>query len=128
MSSLTPRRRRPCRMLRGGVAAPSSPQRGMGGRRECTVMLLACAWVGLAAPTAMAQRSAVTVDLGVLDTLGPADPTANPGSRIRLHRPTPPAQRPAAAGGGKTAPDPARSPPQAAGKEPPAAAPPAQPG
>ena len=89
-------------------------------------MLLAFAWVGLAAPTAMAQRSAVTVDLGVLDTLGPADPTANPGSRIRLHRPTPPAQRPAAAGGGKTAPDQAGSQPQAAGKAPPSAAAPAQ--
>ena len=84
-------------------------------------MLLAFAWVGLAATTAMAQRSAVTVDLGVLDTLGPADPTANPGSRIKLHRPTPPAQRPAAAGGGKTASDQAGSQPQAAGKAPPAA-------
>jgi outer membrane protein OmpA-like peptidoglycan-associated protein len=90
-------------------------------------MLLAFAWVGLAATTAMAQRSAVTVDLGVLDTLGPADPTANPGSRIRLHRPTPPAQAPAAAPvSGKTAPIQAGSQPQAAGKAPPSAAAPAQ--
>ncbi len=121
MSSLTTRRRRPCRMLRGGGAAPFSPQPGIGRRCACTVMLLAFAWVGLAATTAMAQRSAVTVDLGVLDTLGPADPTANPGSRVKLHRPTPPAQRPVAAGGGKTASDQAGSQPQAAGKAPPAA-------
>jgi len=68
-------------------------------------MLLAFAWVGLAATTAMAQRSAVTVDLGALDTLGPADPTAKSGSRIRLHRPVPPAQRQTTApAAGKTAP------------------------
>jgi len=66
-------------------------------------LICASASACLITSAALAQRSAVTVDLGVLDTLGPADPTTNPGARIRLHMPEHSAQRPTMAPAGKSA-------------------------
>jgi outer membrane protein OmpA-like peptidoglycan-associated protein len=93
MRSLTTRRRRPCRILCGAVGVPLP---GIDWRFALAVILPACAWIGLTGTTVMAQRSDVTIDLGVLDTLGPANSTAGTGSRVRLHRPAQPAQRQAA--------------------------------
>jgi outer membrane protein OmpA-like peptidoglycan-associated protein len=116
MRSLTTRRRCPCPMLRNGIGVPRLLAE-IGWRFALTFVLPACVWVSLTGTTAMAQRSAVTVDLGVLDTLGPADPTANSGNRIRLHRPAEPAQRQATSpAGSKSMPVQASSPPAAAAK------------
>ena len=71
--------------------------------RPFAALICASASACLITSAALAQRSAVTVDLGVLDTLGPADPTTNPGARIRLHMPEHSAQRPTMAPAGKSA-------------------------
>jgi outer membrane protein OmpA-like peptidoglycan-associated protein len=118
MRSLTTRRRRPCWLLWNGVAVPVLSLPEIGWRLALRVVLPACVWIGLTGTTAIAQRSAVTVDLGVLDTLGPADPTANAGNRIRLHRPSQPAQRQTPAAGSKSKPVQASNRPSAAAKSP----------
>jgi outer membrane protein OmpA-like peptidoglycan-associated protein len=97
MRSLTTRRGRRCDQ------SPPYPTRGSaqaaaGSLRHPildALALLAAAWLGseLTAAPALAQRSAVTVDLGALDALGSPSPTANPADRIRLHRPQPPTER-----------------------------------
>jgi outer membrane protein OmpA-like peptidoglycan-associated protein len=117
MRSLTTRRPRPCRMLRDGTAAPFSPQLATGLQRVRAVVLLVFAGVGLAGTTALAQQAAVTVDRKVLDALGPVDPTAKPGSRLRLHLPVQPTQQRPNSTGGKSAPV------QASSQPPPAASP-----
>lgn len=95
--SLTTWRWRPCGTLRYSLAPAIWRRRAVAAGRwfARVVMMLASisAGVGLVGATAMAQRSPVTVDLGALDALGPENPAANPGSRIRLHPPerTPPA-------------------------------------
>jgi outer membrane protein OmpA-like peptidoglycan-associated protein len=121
MRSLTTWRRRPCRMLRDGVAEPCSPRLATNRQWGRVVVVLSFAAVACAGPAALAQRSAVTVDRSVLDALGPRDPSAKPGSRSRLHLPVQPTQRqPASAGSGKSAPvqasikPPAASPPPTA--------------
>jgi outer membrane protein OmpA-like peptidoglycan-associated protein len=114
MRSLTTRRPRPCRMLRDGTAAPFSPRLATALQCAQTVFLLAFAVVGLAGTTALAQQSAVTVDRKVLDALGPVDPTAKPGSRLRLHLPVQPAQQRPNSTAGKSAPVQASSQPPAA--------------
>lgn len=90
MRSLTTRRCRPCGMLRCSPA-PGIVRLATRAARwslRCAAVLAGLwAGAGLLSAAAMAQRSAVTVDLGALDTLGPADPAANPGGRIRLHMP-----------------------------------------
>jgi outer membrane protein OmpA-like peptidoglycan-associated protein len=128
MRSLTTWRRRPCRMLRDGVAEPCSPRLATNRQWGRVVVVLSFAAVACAGPAALAQRSAVTVDRSVLDALGPRDPSAKPGSRIRLHLPVQPAQRqPASGGSGKSAPVQASIKPPAASPPPTAPAPPAAP-
>jgi outer membrane protein OmpA-like peptidoglycan-associated protein len=128
MRSLTTWRRRPCRMLRDGVAEPCSPRLATNRQWGRVVVVLSFAAVACAGPAALAQRSAVTVDRSVLDALGLRDPSAKPGSRIRLHLPVQPAQRqPASAGGGKSAPVQASIKPPAASPPPTAAVPQAVP-
>jgi outer membrane protein OmpA-like peptidoglycan-associated protein len=119
MRSLTTRRARPCRMLRDGTAAPFSPRLATALQCVRTVVLLAFVGVGIAGTTALAQQNAVTVDRKVLDALGPVDPTAKPGSRLRLHLPVQPAQQRPNSTVGKSA-------PVQAGSQPPAAASPPQ--
>jgi outer membrane protein OmpA-like peptidoglycan-associated protein len=128
MRSLTTWRRRPCRMLRDGVAEPCSPRLATNRQWRRVVVVLSFAAVACAGPAALAQRSAVTVDRSVLDALGPRDPSAKPGSRIRLHLPVQPTQRqPASAGSGKSAPVQASIKPPAASPPPTAAVPQAVP-
>jgi outer membrane protein OmpA-like peptidoglycan-associated protein len=130
MRRLTTRWRRPCRMLRDAVAAPLSPFFATGWRRLRLFLVLAVSASSLAGTPALAQRSAVTVDLGALDTLGPTDPTAKSGSRIRLHRPAQPTPRSSTSpASGKSAPVQAsnRSPASPPSASPPAASPPAPP-
>jgi outer membrane protein OmpA-like peptidoglycan-associated protein len=115
--SLTTWRWRPCRTLRCSVAPGFPWRRAVAAGRAfargtvvfASILAGFSAGVGLVSAAAMAQRSPVTVDLGALDALGPENPAANPGSRIRLHLPDRPSpsrktepvraetQRPAAA-------------------------------
>jgi outer membrane protein OmpA-like peptidoglycan-associated protein len=108
MRSLTTWRCRPYRMFRDGVAEPPSSRFVSSRQRGRVVLALGFAGVFLAGSTALAQRSAVTVDRSVLDALGPLDPTAKPRGGIRLHLPVQAAQRPpqstAGASGAKAAP------------------------
>ncbi|HEX3498821.1 MAG TPA: OmpA family protein [Stellaceae bacterium] len=98
------------------------PRLAIGWQHLRIVALLTLAGVGLAGTPALAQRSAVTVDQDVLDALGPIDSKAQPGSRLRLHLPVPPAQqRPAPSAGAKSAPIQANSQPSAAANPPPPA-------
>jgi outer membrane protein OmpA-like peptidoglycan-associated protein len=90
------------------------PPAERGWRFVLAVILPACGWIGLTGGTAVAQRSAVTVDLGVLDTLGPPDRKADSGNRIRLHRPAPRQATPPVSG--KSVPTQARSEPPAVAK------------
>jgi outer membrane protein OmpA-like peptidoglycan-associated protein len=123
MRSLMTRRPRPCRILRNGIAA--SAPRLSASRHGFIVVLLTAITTGLCGTTARAQRSAVTVDRSVLDSLGPLDSTANPGSRIRLHMPVQPAQRqPSASAAPKSAVQASNKP--AVATSPPEAAPPPQ--
>ncbi len=98
MRSLATWRWRPCGAYGCGLAYWLPRRPAIGVRRfwrpAFAALICASAWAGPISSPAMAQRSAVTVDLGVLDTLGPADPAANSGSRIRLHMPDRNAQRP----------------------------------
>jgi outer membrane protein OmpA-like peptidoglycan-associated protein len=117
-------------MLRDGVAEPRPPRFLSLRQRGRIVLALSLAGAFLAGSTALAQRSAVTVDRSVLDALGPLDPTAKPRGGIHLHLPVQPAQRPAkspaGAGGAKAAPLQASNQPPAA-TPPPATLPPATP-
>jgi outer membrane protein OmpA-like peptidoglycan-associated protein len=122
MRSLTTRRPRPCRMLRDGIAARAPRIRAS--RHGFMVVLLTAIMAGLSGTTALAQRSAVTVDRSVLDSLGPLDSTANPGSRIRLHMPVQPAQRQSSSPGAPKSAAQASNKPAAVTSPPPAAPPP----